>query len=169
MDIDIGRLVRGDAEDKGPSAMLEGGLLIVDCRRCLFRPVPGSKECLGCMVRTMAATGSADRVVLRTGRDTEISGRAGSVIRDAASMMRWSIPDEKLKGRCRLCPASRREVMTAAWNSFPENDPAPRLLLDGIDDERQECKACTLATARALDQMEEGIRRIRAGIPGGGR
>ena len=169
MDLDLRRIIRGEDENEGPEAVLEDGLLVVDCRRCLFRPLPGSKECLGCMVRTMASVGSADRIVLRTGRDTEISGRAGTIIRDLASMMRWSVPDEALKGRCRMCPASRKEVMSAAWRSFPEKDPAPRLLLDGVDRDRDGCRACIAATARALDQMEDGIGRIRAGMTGGSR
>lgn len=169
MDLDLRRIIRGGDERRGPEAVLDGGLLVIDCRGCALRPVPGSKECFGCMVRTMSSAGSADRVVLRTGRDTEISGRAGAAIRDAASMMRWSIPDEEPWGRCRICPASRRAVMSAAWDSFPERDPAPRLLLEEADKDRDGCRTCVAATARALDQMEDGLRRMRAGMPGGSR
>ena len=72
----------GHAEEPPPAEVCDD-LLTIDCRGCGYAPVPGSKECLGCMVERMSAVGGADRLILRTGRDTEISGRAGRAVREA--------------------------------------------------------------------------------------
>ncbi len=165
--MEIGKIIAGfggKEERRGPESRLSDGLLVVDCRGCGYTPLPGSKECLGCMVRTMAATGSADRIVLRTGRDTEVSGRAGRAVQEAASMMRWSIPDAPPRGRCRMCPAFRRAVMAAAWDAFPEGFSGARALLGSAPSDRDECRTCAAATSRLLDQTEDGLDRIRSGL-----
>lgn len=144
----------GEAADEDPPSELSGDLLVIDCRGCAYAPVPGSKECLGCMVRSMCAAGSADRVVLRTGRDIEISGRAGRIVKEAASTMRWSIPVRAPRGRCRMCPSSRDSVVRAAWARFPDGPGADvRAMLDGAPD-REGCAECAAGTARVLDRID---------------
>ena len=163
----LGKIIAGfggKEERRGPDSLLTDGLLVVDCRGCGYTPLPGTKECLGCMVRTMASAGSADRIVLRTGKDTEVSGRAGRAVQEAASIMRWSIPDPPPRGRCRMCPASRRTVMTAAWDAFPDGFSGARALLGSAPPDRDECRACVATTSRLLDQTEDGLERIRSDL-----
>ncbi len=159
----------GDTADKDPPSELSGDLLVIDCRGCAYAPVPGSNECLRCMVRCMCDAGSADRVVLRTGRDIEISGKAGRLVKDAASAMRWSIPIAKPKGRCRMCPASRDAVVRAAWERFPDApDGSVRAMLSDIPD-RDGCAECAAGTARILDQIGDGIARMTEVLRNGRR
>ncbi len=170
MDFNTGiRGLFGEAADKDPPAELSGDLLVIDCRGCAIAPVPGSNECLRCMVRSMCNAGSADRVVLRTGRDIEISGKAGRMVKEAASTMRWSIPLVKPKGRCRMCPASRDAVVRAAWDRFPDGpDGAIRAMLTDIPD-REGCAECAAGTARVLDQIGDGIARMTDSLRAGRR
>lgn len=162
---DLRGLVRRQAD--GPSAGLSGDSLVIDCRECPLMPIPASTECLRCMVGCMCREGGADRVVLRTGRDTEISGRAGRAIKEAASLRRWSLPQGRPAGRCRGCPVSRAEAMSRAWDRFPEGDAggmAAELLAQVPD--REGCAECVEATVRALQQMDAGIERIVADMSG---
>lgn len=158
-----------NTEDDRPPAELRGDVLVIDCRGCAYRPVPGSSECISCAVRAMCALGGADRVVLRTGRDTEISGRAARVLRECASLMRWSLPRECPGGRCRGCSVSRTEVMGRAWSCFPGRiDPDIRVSLADDVPVGDGCAECAASTVRALEQMEDGIAEITASMKGVG-
>lgn len=157
----------GHAEEPPPAEVCDD-LLTIDCRGCGYAPVPGSRECLGCMVERMSAVGGADRLILRTGRDTEISGRAGMAVREAASLRRWSMPQEPPKGRCRACPVSRHGILSRAWERFPEG------MTDGLAEEalsqvpeRDGCRECVESTVRALAQLDEGMAEILSKMTGG--
>lgn len=159
-----------DMSEDLPEAEVVGDLLTIDCRRCPFNPVPGSGDCISCMVEAMCRAGSADRVVLRTGRDTEISGTAGRVLKEAASLRRWSLPEERPGGRCRGCPVSRWEVMRRAWTAFPGRmDPSLRAALAQEVPDREGCPECAARTLQALEQMEQGVDDIRVSMSGGSR
>lgn len=148
--------------DPGPEVTRDGDALIIDCRGCGITPVPGSDECIRCMVDSMCEHGGAERVVLRTGRDVEVSGRAGRAIREAASVRRWSYTRERLGARCRSCPVSRRAVMDAAWAAFPDGTVAEGRRVLGSSDNpgREGCDECVLRTSAALDQVYAGLARI---------
>lgn len=155
----IGGLVGRGRE--GPAASLEGDALVIDCRLCRLMPVVHSEECIRCMVGAMCDNGSARRIVLRTGRDTEISGSAGSAIRETASVRRWSDPGGRTATRCRGCPASRRAVMDAVWDAFPRGAVAAgRETLECRPEGDRECAECAARTSAALDMVDEGLRRI---------
>lgn len=159
-----------DGKDYLPEAEVVGDLLVIDCRGCRFTPVPGSGECISCMVESMCRAGSADRVVLRTGRDTEISGRAGKVLKEAASLRRWSLPEDRPGGRCRGCPVSRCEVMGRAWAAFPGRaDPSLKAALAQEVPDRDGCPECAAGTLQALEGMERGVEEIRMSMGGGSR
>lgn len=147
--------------EEGPEVSREGDALVIDCRGCGFTPVPGSEECVRCMVESMASTGGADRIVLRTGRDMEVSGAAAGAVREIASIRRWSSTTEHLPGRCAVCGVSRRTVMEAAWAGFPRSTvfEGRKLLRDGAPD-RESCVDCVMRTSRALDQVESGLAGV---------
>ena len=139
----------------------QGNVLVIDCRGCRLTPVPGSDECIRCMVEAMCRTGSAERIVLRTGRDIEISGAAGRAIREVSSIRRWTSPATDGPARCRACRMSRKRVMAAAWTGFPRNAVFEgRKVLKGNHPGRDGCAECVMRTSRALDQMDSGIRRV---------
>lgn len=163
------RAVVPGQEERGWDARRDGDALVIDCRGCPLTPVPGSDECIGCMVRCMCREGGADRVVLRTGRDTEVSGAAGRAIREAASLMRWTSASDRVSARCRGCPASREAVMDAAWSAFPQSAVFEgRKALESSRPDREGCAECVMRTSRALDQMELGIKRIVSQMNGRG-
>lgn len=166
---DILSALRRDADrEERPDAFVEGDALIIRCRDCELAPVPGSEECIRCMVGLMCDEGGCDRIVLRTGRDIEISGEAGRAVKDAASVKRWSYSREKLPMSCRGCPVSRDEVMDAAWSAFPKGavSEGRRMLKDGPP-EKDGCRECFIRTSAALDQMDEGLRAIVDRMVGG--
>lgn len=155
-----GMLSRG--KDDAPKASLSGDSLIIDCRGCEFIPLPGSKECIRCMVFSLCSVGGAGRIVMRTGRDIEVSGTAGRILRDVSSLKRWSVPAEPPKGRCRTCPVSRTAVVEEAWSRFP--DPVLGMTAEEIVSsapDREGCAECTATTVKTLDQISEGMSAIR--------
>ena len=167
MYIDLGFMGRGS--DSGPDVSRSSDSVIIDCRRCRLTPVPGSDECIRCMVDAVCAHGGSGRIVLRTGRDLEVSGAAGRAIGEVASIKRWS-SDTPLKGtRGRGCRVSRAAVMDAAWRGFPRNAAfeGRRVLKEGAPD-RDECRTCVMRTSKALEQMDSGIRRVVRGMGPGG-
>ena len=109
----------------------------------------------------MYGSGGAQRVILRTGMDTEISGKSGQALRRISSLRRWSDPIGVPDRRCRSCPRSRTIVMGGLWESFPEMDfegTRGHLTEDGTDDR---CSRCIASTRRALEQVEAEIESIR--------
>ncbi|MBO4797283.1 MAG: hypothetical protein J5494_00680, partial [Candidatus Methanomethylophilaceae archaeon] len=144
-----------------PAAAVKDRSLIINCSGCRFLPDPCTAECIRCMVSSMCRAGSADKVVLRTGRDTEISGYSGKTIKDAASVMRWSVSQEDLRGKCKTCDFSRRRIMDIVWNSFPADTVSEaRTRLSGKTPQGKECEICVLRTRRALEQIESGLEAI---------
>lgn len=147
--------------ERSVRSYMEGGSFVIDCRGCQLTPLPGSEECIGCIVREMSVNGTSDRIVLRTGRDTEISGRSGRCLRDMAGLMRWSMPRESPKGRCSGCDASRYRVMERAWATFPKDGIGfAREMLGNGGHDTDQCRSCRESTARALDLLEERIGEI---------
>ena len=153
-----------DAETRparAPSAAISDETLIINCSRCRFSPDPGTAECIGCMVRTMCSVGSSDRIVLRTGKDVEISGRSGKAIKDTASVMRWSMPQEEPRGRCSMCDLSRGQVVKAVWDRFPSDGLGmAHATLQGKRPPGKDCEGCVLRTRRALEQIEAGLKEV---------
>lgn len=150
-----------------PDVTIEGDAMIIDCRGCDIAPVPGSEECLRCMVRLMSGTGGTERIVLRTGMDTEISGTAGEAVKDAASVMRWSYTEGRPRMQCRSCPMERNTVMDAVWEAFPNDAVSEgRRLLDDDPPDRPGCEECVRRTSAALDQVESGLSDILAKMIG---
>ena len=164
MDIDIKHILRGPSDDdKHVMHHFEGIALIIECGDCEYLPEPGSKECMRCMVDRMSESGGADRIILRTGRDLEISGESGQTIRKLASIKRNSCSVVRNKGRCKRCPSQRNRVMETAWKDFPyPNYYGARELLEDSDDEV--CSKCIASTERVLSQMESDIEDIRKGL-----
>lgn len=138
---------------------------MIDCRGCPVAPDPGSRECVACMVSSMCRAGGAERVILRTGRDTEVSGRAGAVLKELASLRRWSVPEDVPAVRCRGCPASRRDAVELAWESFP-TDGRTGISVPELPEHpgRDGCAECAVRTARALERLEEGMDDIAASM-----
>ena len=154
-------LFSGECGADPPSASRQGDAIVIDCRGCGLAPVPGSDECIRCMVSAMFAEGGSDRIVLRTGRDVEVSGDAGRAIREVASIRRWSTSPSRARARCRGCPVSREAVMTAVWAGFPRSAVFEgRKAIRNGGPEREECRACLMRTSRTLDQIESGLKRI---------
>lgn len=155
--------VRGfrPAEPEGvPECLRDGGSVVIMCSGCRLRPEPSSPECVGCMVRCLSRHGGADRVVLRTGTDLEISGRACRMLAEAASLMSRTsgpiVPDGR---RCRGCGSSMGRVMGVFWSGFPgDGSQAARALLP--QDPEGECVECAMRTSRAIAAAEEGLARI---------
>lgn len=153
----IGPRKKGGIVTKASS---EGCAMVIDCRECQVTPVPGSDECTGCMVREMSMLGGHDRIVMRTGRDTELSGPAGRAVRDAASLRRWSLPPSPPRGRCSRCGSSRSMVMERAWATFPEDGIG--FARDMLEDPPtgDGCAECVESTRRALDLLEHRLDAI---------
>lgn len=158
MDILNGRSRR----DKGmPNAYLDDGALVIDCNGCEFSPVPGSDECISCMVRAMCTIGGSSRVILRTSEDLEVSGRSGKAIRDAASLRLWSLAMIDDRGRCSRCGVSRGRVMGRAWSTFPEDGIRyAKAMLDNGTPEDDGCDRCVERTREALRQLEHGMEEL---------
>ena len=144
-----------DEEGWEPPCHMDGDALVIDCRDCRYVPVPGSRECMGCMVSTMCSHGGAARIILRTGKDTEVSGESGRAVKEAAALRRWAMPTNPSKGRCAKCPMSRERLVDVAWSEFPRKNT--RAALDALDTGERggdDCMRCVERSRRALTQMD---------------
>lgn len=158
---DLLEILTGRRKGHAPEARIEGGALVIECGECRLAPLPGSEECIRCMVERMRELGGTARIVLRTGMDTEVAGPACGAIRDLASMRRWLSCTTGNTSRCRSCPVSRERVMDVAWASFPGGAVFEgRKALKEQHPERNGCEECVMRTSRALDQMEIGITKV---------
>jgi hypothetical protein len=165
MDLDIVGLLRRKDPDKKPGrSMLDSDSLIICCKDCELEPLPGSVECLRCMVECMSSAGSANRIILRTGKDLEISGRSCDAVRQISSLRRWSVPLKESGKGCSRCNRSRKRIMEDLWASFPDlgySAARSALSSEGMD---ERCSRCTSSSLKALDQMERDMESIRKGL-----
>ena len=145
-------------EDEGRQSWIEGDAMVIDCRGCRYVPVPGSDECIGCMVSEMCSLGGVSRIILRTGKDTEVSGESGKAIKEAASLKRWALPSKKNRGKCAKCAVSRESLVELAWKDFPKkNSYEAMTALDSGAANGKDCEECIEKTRKALSQM---VRRM---------
>ena len=147
-------------------AHIEDEIMVINCLECGFTPEPGTRECMRCMVNNMSELGGTDRIILRTGRDLEISGNSGRIIRDISSLRRWSIPFNEEERQCRRCNCSRKEVMTDLWDGFPEMNFVEAYNRLDQDGRNQECSDCIRGSIRALEQLESDLESIRKSLIG---
>ncbi len=149
-----------------PISHIDGDALIIECDRCEFMPEPGSRECFRCMVEEMSSTGSADRIIMRTGVDVEISGRSGGIVRSIANLHRWSSPLTEPEKKCKRCDKQRDLVMAELWKSFPDMryDCAYETLNpNGCD---VDCSMCIRSTLKVVQQIESDMNAIKARMIG---
>ena len=167
MDERIGRLMSGLRKDKETvQCSVEGNAMIIDCSGCELMPEPGTPECMRCMVDRMSGCGGTERIILRTGKDLEISGNSAKAIRGIASLKRWSVPLKERDRRCRRCGTSRTRVMNVVWESFPDPGFHSAKELLGTASKDESCASCLRLTARALEQLESDLERIRLELLG---
>jgi len=164
MDLDFKQILKGSmGKENMVEHHFEGDALIIGCLDCDYAPEPASKECFKCMVDRMSESGGAKRIVLRTGRDLEISGPSGQIIRNISSIKRCSGSVTRNKGRCRRCHSSRNIVMEILWESFPfPNYSAARAALEDSGSD-EECVRCIASTQRTVSQIESDLEDIRKG------
>lgn len=164
MDLDFKQILKGSMKDENAvEHRFEGDALVIGCLDCDYAPEPASKECLKCIVDRMSKSGGAKRIVLRTGKDIEISGLSGQIIRSISSMKRCSCSVVRNKGRCKRCPSSRDKAMEALWNDFPyPNYSAARGCLEESGP-YDVCERCIASTQRTIMQIESDLEEIRKG------
>jgi hypothetical protein len=147
--------------DESRQARCEDGVMVVECGGCGDAPDPSSDRCIGCMVRNLASCGPADEVVLRNGNDLGVCGGSGRFLSEAASLMRWSVPDPPADRACSGCSLSPDKVMGRAWEDFPGDSIGyARDMLDWECPEREGCDACRESTRRSLDSLESDLREL---------
>jgi hypothetical protein len=137
------------------------GILRIDCHGCAQLPDVGSPMCVRCIVNAVAELGGADRIQLRTGKDTEISGVAAELLCDLASVNRVSL-DGNGDRRCAICSRAPQRVMAAAWTDFP--DPSFAAAREGLytaPGDGLGCAACLQRTHSALVMAERNMDRVK--------
>ena len=138
----------------------EGDALIIDCRSCTYAPEPGSSECFRCMVDSMSCSGGSSRIILRAGKDIEVSGRSGDTIRKLASLKRWSIPIQECARECRRCDLSRKVIISSLWEEFPNMDFGSAMESLDTTGRNEGCSVCLRSTRRALEQLQSDIDSV---------
>jgi len=140
---------------------VEDGAMVIECRGCGEPPDPASERCIGCMVRSMSRFGPVSGVILRNGNDTEVGGASGRHLSEAASLMRWSVPDPPADRKCAGCSLSPDKVMRRAWEDFPRDSIGyARDMLDWECPGMDCCEGCRESTRRSLDSLESDLRDL---------
>ena len=155
------RLLRrkNDASDTRMVSM-DDDALVIDCRSCTYAPEPASKECFRCMVDSMSCIGGADRIIMRAGKDIEVSGKSGEAIRKLASLKKWSIPMKDTSKDCRRCDRSRRDIFSSLWEGFPDMDFGSAIKTLETGDFKDGCSDCVRSSRRALEQLRCDIDSV---------
>ena len=111
------------------------------------------------MMNCLFSSPSAERIILRTGRDIEVSGKGCKALCQIASLRRCSEPLEEKDRRCRRCKDSRKEVTGRFWKNFPDIslDFRPRTT-DGVMDDA--CRRCIANTDRTIRRLESDLREL---------
>lgn len=143
---------------------ITGNMLHIDCRDCGRMPDVGSPACVRCMVSAVSEKGSVDRIRLRSGKDTEISGAAAEVLCEMAFIERSMHSTSESSGMhgCRSCGFSCAEMLDTAWAGFPDpcfDDARAKLMV--FRPQNRDCENCMQKTYRALEQAELGFRGVR--------
>ena len=146
---------------KGPEVEIVHGTVRIDCRKCSMVPNAGSPVCVRCMMDVLYEHGGTERIQLRSGKDTEISGRAAELLCDMALLGRdiRPVPSGKM---CDGCKRECNRLLRAAWREFPEPAfSAARSELVPVSSDRPECTECMRRTSAALDAAEQNMEEMR--------
>ena len=156
------RIAHGGGAPPPVKAELDpSGILMIHCRECTAYPDAGSPACVRCITSSMSRVGTADRVQLKAGKDTEISGPAAEILCDMASLSRVMLP-ASAGPRCASCARSPEKVMSSAWSDFPE--PSFKAAADRLYTEPGDgpgCANCLQRTHSALMIAEANMERVR--------
>jgi len=143
----------------------DGGRLLVDCGKCECAPDIGTLECMRCVSRIITETGMPDRIVLRSGHDTEYSG---DVVELMVSMSKIDglanavMQERKRRSRCSSCSRSASKLLSSAWVNFPEVDMGPvRSELNSFNPGNKGCEACIMQTYRSSEQLEHALEELK--------
>lgn len=159
----INSLLKTD-ENNGCNAEVDGDTLLIDCRKCPRPSEARSSECIRCIVTNVSLCGNAERIRLRTSKDTEISGPAAEILCDMAFVSRSARTSAGsfASRSCGSCGYSCDKIIDMAWSGFPEPyfDQARSKLMAFRPGER-ECELCLQKTYRSLDQAEQVFGGMR--------
>ena len=150
-----------DGPAPGTACMDRSGNLVVSCRGCDQFPDAGSPTCIRCITSAISTEGVSDRIQLKAGKDTDISGQAAEVLCDLAQLRRATLPTNGTR-RCSACMRSPVRVMGDAWADFP--DPSFAAACDrlySLAGDGPECAACLQRTHSALRMAEDNMERVR--------
>lgn len=140
---------------------MENGRLSVDCSECGHTHDMGSRECVVCICSLINVKGEPERIVLRSGKDTEYFGNAVTVINSLSNIDRIArtVCDEKnVSKRCSICSRSASKLIKEAWSDFPEPDIGRiRSVLNDFDPADERCGECVMHTYRSIEQIEYAL------------
>ena len=145
----------------GTASVDRSGNLVVHCGGCDQVPDAGSPVCVRCIASAVSSEGTAEKIRLKAGRDTEISGGAAEILCDLALLRRASLPTNGTR-KCSVCSRSPVKVMGDAWADFPEPSFAAACdRLYALADDSPECTACLQRTHTALRAAEDSMARVK--------
>lgn len=160
----MAKTVRNSKKKQCPgeaTVLPDSDTLCIDCKGCQQIPDAGSPVCINCVCSAVFRHGTADRIKLSAGKDTEISGPAAEIICELAQIGKpvSVVPDGR---KCAKCPRSPERLFDAVWSEFP--DPSfgsayARLYVDGR--EPPECAACMQRTYSMLKSSEDEMGKIK--------
>jgi hypothetical protein len=142
---------------------MENGRLSVMCSGCGHPPDIGSGRCVACICSMITKNGEPERIILRSGKDTEYFGPAVSVMNALSRVDRLAatVCGENVPKRCSVCSRSAPKLIGAAWSGFPEPDlDSIRSILNSFDPSDERCSACMMRTYSSVEQIEYALDRI---------
>ena len=143
----------------------DDGRLLIDCGKCDNPSEIGTVGCIKCVSRIIIDAGEPERIIMRSGHDTEYSG---DVVRLMISFSKIDalgnavIKENKRKKKCTVCSKSPSKLLSSAWADFPEIDMSSvRSELNAFEPGNKECEACIMQTYRSSEQLEHAIGELK--------
>ena len=143
---------------------VENGRLSIECSECGHPHDIGSRECVVCICSHINSKGEPERIVLRSGKDTEYFGDAVTILNNLSRIDRIAkavCGEKNASKKCSICSRSASKLIKGAWSGFPEPDiDRIRSILNEFDPSDDTCGECIMHTYRSIEHIEYALNEI---------
>lgn len=141
----------------GPA--LDGKTLVMDCRGCDLQPDYSEGDCIRCMCDLICVTGDPERILLRSGLETEYSGDAVRIVNGIASAYAMqSGLETRNNERCATCGFSPIPMADRIWGSL-STDYIDGCInrLKNVVSENEQCDLCINRTRKTFEAIRDRL------------
>ena len=143
-----------------PRMQCQDGSVIIDCRTCPGVQDLGDPGCMRCLLRTLARTPSAERLVLSKNLDVAYEGGCVEALLELAEAVRMCrIPPQAPDRACQSCPSRPSLVLGNLADSIPYGWSGVTLTVTPLQP-RAKCHSCVAMVNDAASAVAAKLQSI---------